>query len=62
VSDIERLWALLMRGNGKTLSPVSQKRGIGMARVVQRANEDLNCNIKFRTVLRMTSAKSLRGT
>lgn len=61
-ADIERLRASLIRGKRKVLSPVSQKRRIGMARVLFNfANEELNCNIKYRKVLRMPSAKSLRA-
>lgn len=58
--DLEQLRTYLVRGKRGPLGPVSQKRRIGMARqVFNFANEELDCNVKYRKVLRMPSAKSL---
>jgi len=60
--DLEQLRTYLVKGKRGPLGPVSQKRRIGMARLVFNfANEELDCNIKYRKVLRMPSAKSLRA-
>lgn len=61
--ELTRLRLQLAKGrNGKVRSAVSQKRYIGMARVVFNfINEELGHSIHFRKPLKMPPAKSLRA-
>lgn len=60
--DFERLSSALTKGkSGKSISPTSCKRLLGMARsVFYFANEELDCSFKYKKPLASPTAKQLR--